>query len=206
VLKDLPNKTERIVWCTMTVLQRSIYNETMRRSKKELEREAAELAARSGSAPLPDADPSKGKKRARAADIIEKKSATKQANMKAKTKAAEASSAHVLMDLRKAASHPMLFRRRFDDAKVRAMARGCLKEPEFEESVEALVVEDMEVMTDAELQVFAKRYKSVRRHALADECFLDAGKVEELLRLLDGYGKEERRVLVFSQVGVSVFV
>ncbi|KAG9101373.1 hypothetical protein FRC06_003106 [Ceratobasidium sp. 370] len=204
VLKDLPNKTERIVWCNMTALQRSIYNETMRRSKKELEREAAELAARTSAAasPSPDAaDPStsKGKKRARAADTIEKKSATKQANMKAKTKAAEASSAHVLMDLRKAASHPMLFRRRFDDTKVRAMAKGCLKEPEFEESVEALVVEDMEVMTDAELQVFAKRYKSVRKYALQDECFLDAGKVEELLRLLEGYKTEGRRVLVFSQ-------
>ncbi|KAG9085513.1 hypothetical protein FS749_004362 [Ceratobasidium sp. UAMH 11750] len=203
VLKDLPNKSERIVWCTMTALQRSIYNETMRRSKKELEREAAELAARTSAATSPSPDPSdpstKGKKRARAVDTIEKKSATKQANMKAKTKAAEASSAHVLMDLRKAASHPMLFRRRFDDAKVRAMAKGCLKEPEFEESVEALVVEDMEVMTDAELQVFAKRYKSVRKYALQDECFLDAGKVGELLRLLEGYKVEGRRVLVFSQ-------
>lgn len=179
----------------------------MRRSKKELEREAAELAAlqipSSTSTPLDSDTGAKGKKRARAEDVQtqkEKKSATKQANMKAKTKAAEASSAHVLMDLRKAASHPMLFRRRFDDSKVRAMARGCLKEPEFSESVEALVVEDMEVMTDAELQVFAKRYKSVRRYALADECFLDAGKVEELLRLLEGYGEEGRRVLVFSQV------
>lgn len=172
----------------------------MRRSKKELEREAAELAS-GHQTPAQDND-SKSKKRARAGavDVQEKKSATKQANMKAKTKAAEASSAHVLMDLRKAASHPMLFRRRFDDTKVRAMARGCLKEPEFTESVEALVVEDMEVMTDAELQVFAKRYKSVRKHALSDECFLDAGKVEELLRLLEGYGKESRRVLVFSQV------
>ncbi|KAG8746654.1 hypothetical protein FRC10_004257 [Ceratobasidium sp. 414] len=208
VLKDLPSKTERIVWCTMTVLQRSIYNETMRRSKKALEREAAELAAQTSAAASPSPDPadpstSKGKKRARAADTIEKKSATKQANMKAKTKAAEASSAHVLMDLRKAASHPMLFRRRFDDARVRAMAKGCLKEPEFEESVEALVVEDMEVMTDAELQVFAKRYKSVRKYALQDECFLDAGKVGELLRLLDGYRTEGRRVLVFSQVRIG---
>ncbi|KAG8751888.1 hypothetical protein FRC12_012223 [Ceratobasidium sp. 428] len=205
VLKDLPTKTERIVWCSMTALQRSIYNETMRRSKKELEREAAEQAAALVATASPSPDPTsvstdqKGKKRARGADVAEKKSATKQANMKAKTKAAEASSAHVLMDLRKAASHPMLFRRRFDDAKVRAMARGCLKEPEFEESVEQLVVEDMEVMTDAELQVFAKRYKSVRKYALQDECFLDAGKVGELLRLLEGYKREGRRVLIFSQ-------
>ncbi|CAE6413255.1 unnamed protein product [Rhizoctonia solani] len=187
VLKDLPNKTEKIVWCTMTGLQRSIYNETMRRSKKELEREAASAA----STPPPD------KKRVKADESV--KSQKKSATLKAKTKAAEASSAHVLMDLRKAASHPMLFRRRFDDGIIRKMAKLCLKEPEFTESVENLVVEDMEVMTDAELQVFAKRYKSCRKLALQDECFLDAGKVSALLELVNGYRKEGRRVLVFSQ-------
>ncbi|CAE6374760.1 unnamed protein product [Rhizoctonia solani] len=186
VLKDLPNKTEKIVWCTMTGLQRSIYNETMRRSKKELEREAA-----ASSTPPPD------KKRVKADESA--KSQKKTATLKAKTKAAEASSAHVLMDLRKAASHPMLFRRRFDDGIIRKMAKMCLKEPEFMDSVEELVVEDMEVMTDAELQVFAKRYKSCRKMALQDECFLDAGKVEVLLELVTGYRKEGRRVLVFSQ-------
>ncbi|CAE7163347.1 unnamed protein product [Rhizoctonia solani] len=186
VLKDLPNKTEKIVWCSMTALQRSIYNETMRRSKKELEREAAAT-----STPPPD------KKRTKTDEAT--KSQKKSATLKAKTKAAEASSAHVLMDLRKAASHPMLFRRRFDDGIVRKMAKLCLKEPEFMDSVEALVVEDMEVMTDAELQVFAKRYKSCRKLALQDECFLDAGKVEVLLELVQGYRKDGRRVLVFSQ-------
>ncbi|CUA66580.1 hypothetical protein RSOLAG22IIIB_00020 [Rhizoctonia solani] len=189
VLKDLPNKTEKIVWCSMTALQRSIYHETMRRSKKELEREAA--AAGAGSTPPPD------KKRVKTDEAA--KSQKKSATLKAKTKAAEASSAHVLMDLRKAASHPMLFRRRFDDGVIRKMAKLCLKEPEFMDSVEALVVEDMEVMTDAELQVFAKRYKSCRKLALTDECFLDAGKVEVLLELVGGYRKEGRRVLVFSQ-------
>ncbi|KAJ1304861.1 hypothetical protein OPQ81_005995 [Rhizoctonia solani] len=188
VLKDLPNKTEKIVWCSMTALQRSIYNETMRRSKKELEREAA---ASAGSTPPPD------KKRVKTDETV--KSQKKSATLKAKTKAAEASSAHVLMDLRKAASHPMLFRRRFDDSIIRKMAKLCLKEPEFTESVEELVIEDMEVMTDAELQVFAKRYKSCRKLALQDECFLDAGKVEKLLELVNGYRKEGRRVLVFSQ-------
>ncbi|CAE6439203.1 unnamed protein product [Rhizoctonia solani] len=186
VLKDLPNKSEKIVWCSMTTLQRSIYNETMRRSKKELEREAA-----AASTPPPD------KKRVKTDEAA--KSQKKSATLKAKTKAAEASSAHVLMDLRKAASHPMLFRRRFDDGVIRKMAKLCLKEPEFMDSVEALVVEDMEVMTDAELQVFAKRYKSCRKLALQDECFLDAGKVEVLLELVSGYRKEGRRVLVFSQ-------
>ncbi|KAG8689595.1 hypothetical protein FRC11_001726 [Ceratobasidium sp. 423] len=187
VLKDLPNKTEKIIWCSMTSLQRSIYNETMRRSKRELEREAASAS----STPPPD------KKRVKADEAV--KSQKKSATLKAKTKAAEASSAHVLMDLRKAASHPMLFRRRFDDGIIRTMAKLCLKEPEFVESVEELVVEDMEVMTDAELQVFAKRYKSCRKLALQDECFLDAGKVEKLLELVNGYREEGRRVLVFSQ-------
>ncbi|KAF8750684.1 helicase superfamily c-terminal domain [Rhizoctonia solani] len=145
---------------------------TMRRSKKELEREAAAASA-SASTPPPTKNDQDESSRS-----VERTRADGPAQ---------------------AASHPMLFRRRFDDGIIRKMAKMCLKEPEFMDSVEELVVEDMEVMTDAELQVFAKRYKSCRKMALQDECFLDAGKVEVLLELVKGYQTDGRRVLVFSQ-------
>lgn len=136
VLKDLPKKTERIEWCEMTTMQRTIYREALQRSRKTVQ----VLGDESQSAPEVK---TKGKAKGR----------SKLGAMSGDT------SSNVLMDLRKAASHPMLFRRLFDDAKIQVMARHCLREPEFCESNYNYVVEDMEVMTDAELQYFCKKYK-----------------------------------------------
>ena len=70
-------------------------------------------------------------------------------------------SANVLMDLRKAASHPMLFRCLFTDETVSSIARALLKEPDFKSrgAVFQYVREDLEVMTDSELQVYMASYK-----------------------------------------------
>ena len=68
---------------------------------------------------------------------------------------------NVLMDLRKAASHPMLFRTHFSDNKLTSLARLLLKEPDFKKrgAIFEFVKEDMEVMTDSELQAFCRTYK-----------------------------------------------
>ena len=70
-------------------------------------------------------------------------------------------SANVLMDLRKAASHPMLFRSLFTDETVTSIARVLLKESDFKSrgAVLQYVREDLEVMTDSELQVYMATYK-----------------------------------------------
>ncbi|KAF8322128.1 hypothetical protein DL93DRAFT_2162975 [Clavulina sp. PMI_390] len=179
VLKDLPKKTERVEWCELTPIQKSIYEEALLRSKKVLqdlpqdEKSLLEAVA--------DAAPKKGRPK------------------KALLVSSGANSSNILMDLRKASLHPMLFRRRFDDAKVNTMARHCLSETEFAESKYELVVEDMQVMNDAELQWFCKQYSSVKKHALDEKVFLEAGKITKLLALLEGYKKENKRVLIFSQ-------
>lgn len=53
----------------------------------------------------------------------------------------------------------MLFRRIYDDAKLRNMSRDCLKELEFTDRDKDLIFEDMEVMTDFELHRFCLGYK-----------------------------------------------
>lgn len=74
-------------------------------------------------------------------------------------------------------------------------------------------------MNDVELQNFCKQYKvishsvrvafqgahvsyrqSCRKHTIDDQSFLEAGKIKALLRLLEEYKKENKRVLIFSQV------
>ncbi|CAA7261624.1 unnamed protein product [Cyclocybe aegerita] len=142
VLKDLPNKTERIEWCDMTELQRTIYRETLQRSRKiVLEPKNEEPNGVGGT-----------------------KSAKKtKAGARAKDKQYAENSSNVLMDLRKAASHPMLFRMRFTDDTLTGITKQLLKEPDFS-SRGALfehVKEDMSVMTDAELQIFCATYKAI---------------------------------------------
>lgn len=142
VLKDLPKKTERIEWCELTTMQRSIYNDALKRSRKVLE----EL-------------PKDEKGLLEATEEKEKKKPGRP--KKGVLVSSGANSSNILMDLRKASLHPMLFRRLFDDDKVNLMARHCLSEPEFSASNFDLVVEDMQVMNDAELQWFCNTYKVV---------------------------------------------
>lgn len=145
VLQDLPQKTERIEWCEMTELQKSIYIDALHRSRRSiLETENKDSGTDSGG----------GNKK------------TAKTNGKAKGKTYTENSSNVLMDLRKAASHPMLFRTRFTDNILANITKQLLKEPDFKKrgALYDLVKEDMSVMTDAELQLFCKTYK-VRSHA-----------------------------------------
>ena len=147
VLKDLPNKTERIEWCEMTELQRSIYMDALQRSRKTIL--DAETTSVDGAETPPTNGHSKGfKKKARV-------------NLRPKDKMYLENSSNVLMDLRKAASHPMLFRKRYTDEILSGITRKLLKEPDFKKrgALYDLVKEDMSVMTDAELQVFCATYK-----------------------------------------------
>jgi SWI/SNF-related matrix-associated actin-dependent regulator 1 of chromatin subfamily A len=140
VLKDLPNKSERIEWCDMTDLQRSIYRETLQRSRKTiLEAEVDDSDA------APSAKPSNKSRPA----------------PRQKDKLYSENSSNVLMDLRKAASHPMLFRTRFTDETLTGITKQLLKEADFKKrgAIFELVKEDMSVMTDSELQVFCASYK-----------------------------------------------
>jgi len=145
VLKDLPNKTERIEWCEMTDLQRSIYNDALQRSRKTIFDVEADTAT------PPEGPTQNGK-------AVKKKI---RANVRPKDKVYLENSSNVLMDLRKASLHPMLFRRRFTDQTLTAVTKLLLKEPDFKKrgAVFQFVKEDMEVMTDAELQIFVAEYK-----------------------------------------------
>ena len=109
-------------------------------------------------------------------------------------------SANIMMALRKASIHPLLFRRLYTDSKLKKMSKACLREPDFRESNLTFVYEDMEVMTDWELHVFCKKYpKTMSSYALDPDVCLDSGKVTALTTLLKTYIANGDRVLIFSQ-------
>lgn len=183
-------------------MQRLIYNDALQRSRKTILEVGSNTPSTSGtSTPNGIAEPGK-KKTAKTA--------------RPKDKYAE-NSANVLMELRKAASHPMLFRKLYTDQTLTSITKVLLKEPDFKKrgAIFQYVKEDMEVMTDAELQFFCQGYKvcisdrmtglpltsdkSTRKYLQEEKCFLNAGKVTVLLRLLEDYAQQERKVLIFSQ-------
>ena len=117
----------------MTPIQAKLYRETLQRSKKVLE----EM----------DDDTLEA-----AAEEDEEKAEGKPPTGKPKIKKEEpkkgpfvSSGSHILMDLRKAASHPLLFRRLYTDAKVKQLAKACLATPKWCDSNYDYVVEDLEV-------------------------------------------------------------
>ena len=153
VLKDLPKKFEKIEWCEMTPLQREVHSEAMTRSKKAL---------------METADKDIGDLDEDDEPIVKKPSA--RTGSKTGNKSNANSGSNVLMDLRKASNHPMLFRRLYDNKLLRVLAKECLKEEEFMDRDKNLIYEDMEVMTDFELHRFCGGYKvsllvSFRRNA-----------------------------------------
>lgn len=109
----------------MTPAQARLYRETMRKSRKVIETMAE--------------------------DDLEAVAAADDGKPAPKKKAAETktSSANILMDLRKAANHPLLFRRLYTSAKVRAIAKECLNTPQWCDSNLDYVIEDIEVSTVA---------------------------------------------------------
>ena len=137
----------------MTTLQKKLYNDALRRSRKTVMDLTEEPSDSAETKPGKKA-PKKGKANTR------------------KEKQYVENSANVLMDLRKAASHPMLFRSLFTNETVASIARVLLKEPDFKSrgAVFQYVREDLEVMTDSELQVYMASYKVCRTGCQAYEC------------------------------------
>ncbi|WRT65569.1 uncharacterized protein IL334_002514 [Kwoniella shivajii] len=185
---NLPPKIEKVEHCEMSKVQAKLYNETMQRSKKvlqELSDDALENAAVN-------------------AEEAEQKSTTKKAT-KAKPKKGQitpaASSSNILMDLRKAASHPLLFRRLYTDAKIKKLAKECLNTPTYCDSRLDYVIEDLEFMSDYEISNFCSSSieDELRKYALDPELFLEGGKITALRNHIERCKKEGKRMLLFSQ-------
>ncbi|WVW79997.1 hypothetical protein I302_101970 [Kwoniella bestiolae CBS 10118] len=185
---NLPPKIEMVEHCEMTKVQAKLYNETMNRSRKVLQ-ELTDDALENEAAVVEE---------------TEQKTTAKKAT-KAKPKKGQitpaASSSNILMDLRKAASHPLLFRRLYTDAKVKKLAKECLNTPTYCDSNLDYVIEDLEFMSDYEISNFCSSSieDELRKYALDPELFLEGGKIAALQKIIEKCKKEGKRMLLFSQ-------
>ncbi|KAI8980538.1 SNF2 family N-terminal domain-containing protein [Pilobolus umbonatus] len=106
---------------------------------------------------------------------------------------------NLIMHLRKAADHPMLFRNIYTDDILRVMAKLVKSDVNYWDSEEKFIYEDMTVMSDYELNELCKEVKTIHKYELSNEEWMDSGKVKKLKELLPKYKKDGRKVLIFSQ-------
>ncbi|KFM65528.1 SWI/SNF-related matrix-associated actin-dependent regulator of chromatin subfamily A containing DEAD/H box 1, partial [Stegodyphus mimosarum] len=105
----------------------------------------------------------------------------------------------MMMQLRRAANHPLLLRNIYSDDKLLELSKLMLKEPTHCESDPNLVFEDMSVMSDFELHNLCKTYKALKSHVLSDDDILNSGKFKILEDMLPKFIEEDHRILLFSQ-------
>lgn len=109
------------------------------------------------------------------------------------------SSSNVLMSLRKASLHPLLFRTVYADDKIEKMAKAIMNEPEYVEANREYIVEDMKVMSDFELNNLCEKFpKTLSKFTLKEKEFLNSGKVKSLIKLLKDIIVKKEKILVFS--------
>ncbi|KAK0533262.1 DNA-dependent ATPase fun30 [Tilletia horrida] len=171
VLTELMSKTERIEYCDMTRVQKKLYNETLSRTRAALIEQEASTKTRSASA----------------------------AANKRKASSTAASHSHVLMDLRKAANHPLLFRTIYTESKIAAFAKDYIQEPDNADENLEHVKEDFAINSDAQLSLTANAWPCTRKHVLPSHEWMNSGKVKALQRLLREIQAQGDRAIIFSQ-------
>lgn len=104
--------------------------------------------------------------------------------------------------LRKAATHPQLFRRFFDNKKIEEMARLLLRHVPFEklrQTEHSKMVEELQQYSDFELNLWCRDEKCLKKFSCPESALFESGKFQKLLELLKEYRKNGDRALVFSK-------
>ncbi|PFH61888.1 hypothetical protein XA68_15904 [Ophiocordyceps unilateralis] len=110
---------------------------------------------------------------------------------------------NVWMQLRKAALHPLLFRRHFTDAVVEKMGKVLMKrvpQAELHQPDLGHLIQELKNSSDFELHLWCRDYpQHLRQYDLPASAELDSGKVKKLLELVTQYQAKGDRALVFSK-------
>lgn len=107
--------------------------------------------------------------------------------------------ANVLIRLRQAAIHPLLFRYYYTDKICRRIAKTCPKIAEFAASQPEYVMMELAAYADFETDSLCSKHALLQQYQLAPKQWEVSGKVTALLKFLDRFKAEKRRTLIFSQ-------
>lgn len=115
-------------------------------------------------------------------------------------------SSNILMRLRKAAIHPMMFRTIYTEAKIAALAKDYVKEPQFMDNNLQHLREDFAINSDAELSHLAANYPATKKHQVPPEAWLNSGKIRTLQRLIKDIRSRGEKLVIFSQFEMVLFI
>ena len=107
--------------------------------------------------------------------------------------------ANVLIRLRQAAIHPLLFRYFYSDKTLRKIAKTCPKIEQFRLSNPELIMTELVAYADFETHELCSKHTVLHPYLLPAERWEVSGKVTQLLALLTKFKSEGHRTLVFSQ-------
>lgn len=109
---------------------------------------------------------------------------------------------NVWMQLRKAALHPLLFRRHFTDQVVTKMAKilmDRIPQSELHQPDIKHLIQELKNSSDFELHLWCRDYRFLKEFDILPASKLNSGKVKKLLELVRQYQSNGDRVLVFSK-------
>lgn len=188
VLKDLPKKTSAVEYCNLSGDQATLYSEIENNYREILDRRRRGITNSTG----PNDEHTtftSNKKRKTAADLEKEK---------------DDAATSILTSLRKAAIHPLLFRRHYDDTTLHKIVTAFIKAaPKTHNYNHQLVFEDLSVFTDFEVHRWCldeKQPSALRKFGLKGQPWLDnSAKARKLVELLKDHATGGHKTLVFSQ-------
>ncbi|XP_017880603.1 SWI/SNF-related matrix-associated actin-dependent regulator of chromatin subfamily A containing DEAD/H box 1 homolog [Ceratina calcarata] len=151
VLRDLPEKSDRVIKCPMVDKQQKMYRNLV-----------AEFTA--------EADQS-----------------------------AVVNGVGMMMQLRKLANHSLLVRDYYNDSRLRIISSRLAKEHSYKQKNADYIFEDLQWMSDYQINQLTRTYKSLAGMGLPQELIPEAGKLKVLDDLLPKLKEDGHRVLIFSQ-------
>lgn len=108
--------------------------------------------------------------------------------------------ANILMKLRQAAIHPLLYRRIYDDKALSRISKACVTDEKWALSDPDVVYTELLQYSDFEVHsLCTANPKSIGKFALKDDEWMDSGKVTKLCELLKRFQENGDRTLIFSQ-------
>ncbi|CAI4950540.1 AVN_HP_G0095960.mRNA.1.CDS.1 [Saccharomyces cerevisiae] len=120
---------------------------------------------------------------------------------KEKSKLQSSSSKNLIMALRKASLHPLLFRNIYNDKIITKMSDAILDEPAYAENGnKEYIKEDMSYMTDFELHKLCCNFpNTLSKYQLHNDEWMQSGKIDALKKLLKTIiVDKQEKVLIFS--------
>ncbi|KAI9265925.1 SNF2 family N-terminal domain-containing protein [Sporodiniella umbellata] len=106
---------------------------------------------------------------------------------------------NIVIHLRKAADHPLLFRHLYTDDLLKKMTKDIMRDVKYWDSNEDYVYEDMTIMSDFELNRLCKNNKTIKKYELKNKEWMDSGKIKVLEEVLPERIAKGEKVLIFSQ-------